>query len=45
MEAPVFIAKDAFRVWSKITKIQDDRQRPFEQNRFLLQNLIINCNM
>ena len=43
--SPVFIVKDAFRVWKKITKIQDGRQRPFEQNKFLPKNPIINCNM
>ena len=31
---PIYILKDACRVWTKVAKIQDDRQRPFEQNMF-----------
>ena len=35
---------NAFRFWTKITKIQDGPQRPFEQNRFLSVKSIIKCN-
>ena len=42
---PVYILKDACRVWTKTAKIQDGSQRPFEQNIFLANNPIIDCDM
>ena len=39
------ILKDSCHVWLKTAKIQDGCQRPFEQNRFLTNNPIINCDL
>ena len=41
----IYTSKDACCIWQKKTKIQDGRQRPFEQDRFLTNDPVINCDM